>query len=77
MFITGNAKIAGMSKDLNLIGLRYNIAAAVFFVSRLLITFIEGRIESIVSYLTASLKYLRTHLMSIASRGFRLILLIG
>jgi len=28
----GNAKIAGMSTDLNLIGFRYNIAAAVFFV---------------------------------------------
>ncbi|KAG1821238.1 MFS general substrate transporter [Suillus variegatus] len=28
----GNAKVAGMSKDLNLIGLRYNIAAAVFFI---------------------------------------------
>lgn len=30
--LAGNAKVAGMSKDLNLIGLRYNIAAAVFFV---------------------------------------------
>lgn len=28
----GNAKIAGMSKDLHLVGYRYNIAAAVFFV---------------------------------------------
>ncbi|OJA12775.1 hypothetical protein AZE42_07912 [Rhizopogon vesiculosus] len=28
----GNAKIAGMSTDLNLIGFRYNIAAAVFFI---------------------------------------------
>ncbi|THH16012.1 hypothetical protein EW146_g4559 [Bondarzewia mesenterica] len=28
----GNAKIAGMSKDLHLVGLRYNIAAAVFFI---------------------------------------------
>ncbi|KIJ13996.1 hypothetical protein PAXINDRAFT_13119 [Paxillus involutus ATCC 200175] len=28
----GNAKIAGMSTDLNLVGFRYNIAAAVFFV---------------------------------------------
>ncbi|KAG2148656.1 MFS general substrate transporter [Suillus bovinus] len=27
----GNAKVAGMSKDLHLIGFRYNIAAAVFF----------------------------------------------
>ena len=30
----GNAKVAGMAKDLHLVGLRYNIAAAVFFVSR-------------------------------------------
>lgn len=29
----GNAKVAGMAKDLKLIGLKYNIAAAVFFVS--------------------------------------------
>ncbi|KAF8134535.1 major facilitator superfamily domain-containing protein [Boletus edulis] len=28
----GNAKVAGMSADLHLVGLRYNIAAAVFFV---------------------------------------------
>ncbi|KAF9237555.1 MFS general substrate transporter [Melanogaster broomeanus] len=28
----GNAKVAGMSTDLNLIGFRYNIAAAVFFI---------------------------------------------
>ncbi|KAG9308050.1 major facilitator superfamily domain-containing protein [Chiua virens] len=28
----GNAKVAGMSKDLHLVGLRYNIAAAVFFI---------------------------------------------
>ncbi|KAG1758818.1 MFS general substrate transporter [Suillus occidentalis] len=28
----GNAKVAGMSKDLHLIGFRYNIAAAVFFI---------------------------------------------
>jgi len=27
----GNAKIAGLAKDLNLVGLKYNIAAAVFF----------------------------------------------
>lgn len=27
-----NAKVAGMSTDLNLVGLRYNTAAAVFFV---------------------------------------------
>ena len=32
-FWIGNAKIAGMSADLHLIGLRYNTAAAVFFVS--------------------------------------------
>lgn len=30
--LLGNAKIAGMETDLNLVGLRYNIAAAVFFV---------------------------------------------
>lgn len=29
----GNAKIAGMATDLKLVGLRYNIIAAVFFVS--------------------------------------------
>ena len=29
----GNARIAGMGKDLELVGLKYNIAAAVFFVS--------------------------------------------
>lgn len=29
----GNAKIAGMATDLNLVGLRYNTIAAVFFVS--------------------------------------------
>ena len=29
----GNAKVAGMAKDLKLVGLKYNIAAAVFFVS--------------------------------------------
>jgi hypothetical protein len=28
----GNAKVAGMAKDLKLVGLKYNIAAAVFFV---------------------------------------------
>jgi hypothetical protein len=28
----GNAKVAGMSEDLDLVGLKYNIAAAVFFV---------------------------------------------
>ncbi|KAI0066040.1 MFS general substrate transporter [Artomyces pyxidatus] len=28
----GNAKIAGMSKDLHLVGLRYNLAAALFFI---------------------------------------------
>lgn len=28
----GNAKVAGMSQDLDLIGYRYNIAAAAFFV---------------------------------------------
>jgi hypothetical protein len=27
----GNAKVAGMAKDLNLVGYQYNIAAAVFF----------------------------------------------
>jgi hypothetical protein len=31
---SGNAKVAGMSTDLNLTGLKYNIAAAVFFVRR-------------------------------------------
>ncbi len=29
---TGNAKIAGMSTNLHLVGLRYNTAAAIFFV---------------------------------------------
>lgn len=29
----GNAKVAGMAKDLKLVGLKYNIAAAIFFVS--------------------------------------------
>jgi hypothetical protein len=29
---TGYAKIAGMEEDLNLVGLRYNVAAAIFFV---------------------------------------------
>ena len=28
----GFAKVAGMAEDLNLVGLRYNIAAAIFFV---------------------------------------------
>jgi len=28
----GNAKVAGMAHDLNLVGLKYNVAAAVFFV---------------------------------------------
>jgi hypothetical protein len=31
-YLSGNAKVAGMSTDLNLVGLRYNTAAAVFFV---------------------------------------------
>jgi hypothetical protein len=31
--ISGNAKVAGLGKDLNLVGLQYNIVAAVFFVS--------------------------------------------
>ncbi|KAG1871253.1 hypothetical protein DFJ58DRAFT_763057, partial [Suillus subalutaceus] len=31
-FRKGNAKAAGMSQDLHLIGFRYNIAAAVFFI---------------------------------------------
>ena len=30
--LSGNAKIAGMATDLKLVGLKYNIAAAVFFV---------------------------------------------
>lgn len=30
--LSGNAKVAGMSTDLDLVGLRYNTAAAVFFV---------------------------------------------
>lgn len=30
--LLANARIAGMATDLNLIGLRYNTAAAVFFV---------------------------------------------
>ncbi|KAH7913270.1 MFS general substrate transporter [Hygrophoropsis aurantiaca] len=30
--VVGNAKVAGMAKDLDLIGFRYNIAAAVFFI---------------------------------------------
>lgn len=34
----GNAKIAGMATDLKLVGLRYNIIAAVFFVSSALIS---------------------------------------
>lgn len=29
----GNAKVAGMAHDLNLVGLKYNLAAALFFVS--------------------------------------------
>ena len=29
---TGFAKVAGMEEDLHLVGLRYNIAAAIFFV---------------------------------------------
>lgn len=29
---SGNARIAGMGTDLHLVGLKYNIAAAVFFV---------------------------------------------
>jgi hypothetical protein len=28
----GNAKVVGMATDLNLVGLQYNIAAAVFFI---------------------------------------------
>ena len=28
----GNSKVAGMAKDLNLVGYQYNIAAAVFFI---------------------------------------------
>jgi hypothetical protein len=30
---SGNAKIAGLTEDLHLVGLQYNICAAVFFVS--------------------------------------------
>lgn len=30
--LLGNAKVAGMETDLNLVGLEYNIVAAVFFV---------------------------------------------
>lgn len=37
--LSGNAKVAGMSTDLNLVGLRYNTAAAVFFVRISLLTF--------------------------------------
>jgi hypothetical protein len=33
---TGNAKVAGMAKDLDLVGFRYSIASAVFFVRSLL-----------------------------------------
>ena len=32
LHLSGNAKVAGLSTDLNLVGLKYNIAAAVFFV---------------------------------------------
>jgi hypothetical protein len=37
--VTGNAKIAGMSKDLGLVGLQFNVSAVLFSVSRRLITF--------------------------------------
>ena len=33
VFRTANARIAGMSTDLHLYGLRYNIVASLFFVS--------------------------------------------
>lgn len=40
--IPGNAKVVGMSTDLNLVGLRYNIAAAVFFVRISLLAFLKN-----------------------------------
>ena len=33
IFFTGNAKVAGIATDLKLVGLEYNTAAAIFFVS--------------------------------------------
>ena len=47
----GNARIAGMVKDLDLYGLRYNIAAAVFFVSRYAICLISTNRVTIDSIL--------------------------
>lgn len=38
---SGNAKVAGMADDLQLVGLRYNIAAAVFFVRFSLFVFLK------------------------------------
>ena len=37
--LSGNAKIAGMSTDLHLVGLEYNTAAAVFYVCFFLLAF--------------------------------------
>jgi hypothetical protein len=34
--LLGNAKVAGLSRDLHLKGLEYNIAAAVFFVRNMI-----------------------------------------
>jgi hypothetical protein len=39
--LSGNARVAGMSTDLHLVGLRYNTAAAVFFVRFSLLLFLK------------------------------------
>ena len=48
--LSGNAKVAGMSADLNLVGLRYNTAAAVFFVRLSLLLSLKHVQRSLRSY---------------------------
>lgn len=44
----GNARVAGMAADVGLVGLKYNVIAAVFFVSDLIL--------DVISLLTTCLK---------------------
>ena len=70
--ISGNAKVAGMSTDLNLVGLKYNTAAAVFFVWFSLLAFLKHDRCSFRSY-TVSRKSRRqsNHHILILRNNFR------
>jgi hypothetical protein len=62
---SGNAKVAGMSTDLDLVGLKYNIAAAVFFVWLFLLSFLKHAQRSLRSHtvLQKSLRKSKQHIL--------------